>query len=66
MILSQDISQTVPLWDGSAPSTQKLSPPTSPDTAPTVFRTSTNELDRYRVLFLIVGLLIGAMLLGKK
>jgi len=38
----------------------------APITGDPTFKTSTSELDRYRLLFLIVGIAIGAMFLGKR
>jgi len=68
-ILSQDVSQSYWQWSGQIPSTTAPAPPTSPSgpsEAKATFSASTNELDKYRVIFLIVGVLIGAYVLGKR
>ena len=62
-------------WSGFVPSSGVLAPPTSPATVNQIvtdtrgesaitFSTSTNEIDRFRFIFLIVGVLIGVYVLS--
>lgn len=68
LILSGDVSQSYWPWSGYIPSTTIQPKPTSPGEIPDtpMFSASTNELDKYRVLFLVVGVIIGVMLFGRK
>jgi hypothetical protein len=65
-ILSQDLSQTYWPWSGYVAATTVNAPPTSPPTsdAPT-FRATTNELDRYRVIALVIGIAIGVYVVNQ-
>lgn len=69
-ILSQDLSQSYWYWSGQLPQSTTNAPPTSPGDVSShdtpIFASGTNELDKYRALFLIIGIVIGAFVLGKR